>query len=183
LILTRPLPVQKGPLHRGGRAAHPEPRCRRPLQPEACRVAQARSCTIGFSGAVNGLSDHFAAGSSQLMHWRTVRPQMVTTGTIRFSQFGQRVVRSMRSSRFSALNQEPGLLFHLSVTAKPGGCHGSCSGHARSARAAAGPSIPDIGSTPATFQSIRAATTSSPASRNGSGYCGSIVILMTLVTA
>ena len=37
-------------------------------------------------------------------------------------------------------NQELELLFHLSVTAKTGGCHGSRPGHARSARAAAGPS-------------------------------------------
>jgi hypothetical protein len=34
------------------------------------------------------------------MHWRSVRPEMVTTGTNRFPHFGQRVVRSMRSSRF-----------------------------------------------------------------------------------
>src|SRR5258705_10050324 len=48
--------------------------------------------TIVFSGAVTGLSAHFTAGSSQLMHWRSVRPEMVTTGTIRFPHFGQRVV-------------------------------------------------------------------------------------------
>ena len=34
------------------------------------------------------------------MHWRSVRPEMVTIGTNRFPHFGQRVVRSMRSSRF-----------------------------------------------------------------------------------
>jgi len=34
------------------------------------------------------------------MHWRSVRPEMVTTGTNRFPHFGQCVVRSMRSSRF-----------------------------------------------------------------------------------
>jgi len=33
-----------------------------------------RSSTIGFSGTVTGLSAHFTAGSSQLMHWRSVRP-------------------------------------------------------------------------------------------------------------
>jgi hypothetical protein len=33
------------------------------------------------------------------MHWRSVRPEMVTIGTNRFPHFGQRVVRSMRSSR------------------------------------------------------------------------------------
>jgi hypothetical protein len=43
------------------------------------------------SGAVSGLSVHFTAGSSQLMHCRSVRPEMVTTGTIRFPHFGQRV--------------------------------------------------------------------------------------------
>jgi hypothetical protein len=46
---------------------------------------------IGFSGAISGLSAHFTAGSSQLMHWRSVRPEKVTTGTIRFPHFGQRV--------------------------------------------------------------------------------------------
>jgi len=46
---------------------------------------------IGFSGAMSGLSAHFTAGSSQLMHWRLVRPEKVTTGTIRFPHFGQRV--------------------------------------------------------------------------------------------
>src|SRR6267378_5318347 len=85
--------------------------CPSPLQPEARRVVQARSSTIGFSGAVSGLSYHFTAGSSQLMHWRSVRPERVTTGTIRFSHFGQLVVRSMRASRFSTPNQELELLF------------------------------------------------------------------------
>jgi hypothetical protein len=46
---------------------------------------------IGFSGAVSGLSAHFTAGSSQLMHWRSVRPEMVITATSRFPHFGQRV--------------------------------------------------------------------------------------------
>ena len=32
------------------------------------------------------------------MHWRSVRPEMVTTGTNRFPHFGQCVVRSMRFS-------------------------------------------------------------------------------------
>jgi hypothetical protein len=47
---------------------------------------------MGLSGALTGLSAHFTAGSSQLMHCRSVRPEMVTTGTIRFPHFGQRVV-------------------------------------------------------------------------------------------
>ena len=69
------------------------------------RVVQARSYTIGCSAAVSGLSADFTAGSSQLMHWRSVRPERVTTGTIRFPHFGQRVVRSMRSSRFCTLTR------------------------------------------------------------------------------
>jgi hypothetical protein len=40
------------------------------------------------------------AGSSQPMHWKSVRPEIVTTGTISFPHFGQRVIRSVRSSRF-----------------------------------------------------------------------------------
>jgi hypothetical protein len=55
-------------------------------------AVQTRSSTIGFSGAVSGLSADFSAGSSQLMHWRSVRPEMVTTGTMRFPHFGQHVV-------------------------------------------------------------------------------------------
>jgi hypothetical protein len=53
---------------------------------------QARYAAMGLSGALTGLSAHFTAGSSQLMHCRSVRPEMVTTGTIRFPHFGQRVV-------------------------------------------------------------------------------------------
>jgi hypothetical protein len=34
------------------------------------------------------------------MHWKSVRPEIVTTGTMTFPHFGQRVIRSMRSSRF-----------------------------------------------------------------------------------
>jgi hypothetical protein len=45
-----------------------------------------------FDPAVSGLSADFSAASSQLMHWRQVRPEMVTTGTIRFTHFGQHVV-------------------------------------------------------------------------------------------
>jgi hypothetical protein len=52
---------------------------------------------IGFSGAVSGLSAHFTAGSSQVMHWRSVRPDQVTTGTRRFPHLRQRVIGSMRS--------------------------------------------------------------------------------------
>ncbi len=59
------------------------------------RVVQARSFTIGSSAAVGGLSADFSAGSSQLMHWRSVRPERVTIATISFPHFGQRVVRSM----------------------------------------------------------------------------------------
>jgi hypothetical protein len=36
------------------------------------------------------------AGSSQLMHWRSVRPDKVTTGTRCFPHFWQCVIRSMR---------------------------------------------------------------------------------------
>jgi hypothetical protein len=57
-----------------------------------------RSSTIGFSGTVTGLSAHFTAGSSQLMHWRSVRPEMVITGSIRFPHFEQRIVRSIGTS-------------------------------------------------------------------------------------
>src|SRR5258705_5151423 len=63
---------------------------------------------MGFSGAVTGLSAHFTAGSSHLMHWRSVRPE--TNGTNRFPHFGQLVGRSMRSSRF-LLNRKLKLLF------------------------------------------------------------------------
>ena len=47
-----------------------------------------------------------------------MRPERVTTGTIRFPHFGQRVVRSMRSSRFCTPDSELELLFHSSVSAK-----------------------------------------------------------------
>jgi hypothetical protein len=103
----------------------------------------ARTSELDGHAAIGKLSDHFTAGSSQLMHWRTVRPEMVTTGTIRFSQFGQRVVRSMRSSRFPP-NRELELLFHLSGTAKTGGCHGSCSGHAMFSASSRRPINPPI---------------------------------------
>ena len=75
------------------------------------------STTIGFSGAVRGLSAHFTAGSSQLMHCRSVRPEMVTTAAIRFPHFGQRVIRSsMRPSRIFTHNAELALLFQSSVS-------------------------------------------------------------------
>ena len=61
-------------------------------KPRFTRRHQTRSSTIGLSGAVGGLSANFSAGSSQLMHWRSVRPEMVTTDTIRFPHFGQHVV-------------------------------------------------------------------------------------------
>src|SRR5260370_12951017 len=71
---------------------------------------------IGFSAAVSGLSAHFTAGSSQLMHWRSVRPEMVTTGTIRFPHLAQRVIRSMTSSSiFFTSNPERELLFHRAL--------------------------------------------------------------------
>ena len=65
-----------------------------------------------LSGAVGELSAHFTAGSSQPMHWKSVRPEIVTTGTIRFPHFGQRVIRSMRSSRIFYRNSELEFLFH-----------------------------------------------------------------------
>jgi hypothetical protein len=55
------------------------------------------SATIGFSGTISGVSAHLIAGSSQLMHWRSVRPDRVTTGTRCFPHLGQCVIRSMRS--------------------------------------------------------------------------------------
>src|ERR1700692_4193947 len=73
---------------------------------------------IGFSGAMSGRSAHFTAGSSQLMHWRSVRPEMVTTGISRFPHFGQCVIRSMRSSRFCPPNSEQEFLFHSGVSAE-----------------------------------------------------------------
>src|SRR6266436_6264891 len=79
-------------------------------------VAQTCAGTIGFSGAVSGLSAHFTAGSSQLMHCRSVRPEMVTTATIRFPHFGQRVSRSMRPSRIFTPNPELAFLFQSSVS-------------------------------------------------------------------
>jgi hypothetical protein len=47
-------------------------------KPRFTRRHQTRSSTIGLSGAVGGLSANFSAGSSQLMHWRSVRPEIVT---------------------------------------------------------------------------------------------------------
>jgi hypothetical protein len=78
------------------------PRWSSPLdfQRETCGVRLARPDAIGPGGAVSGLSAHFTAGSSQLIHWKSVRPEMVITATVRFPHFGQRVVRSMASSRF-----------------------------------------------------------------------------------
>jgi hypothetical protein len=49
---------------------------------------------------VSGLSAHFAAGSSQLIHWKSVRPEMVITATVCLPHFAQRVGRSMAFSRF-----------------------------------------------------------------------------------
>jgi hypothetical protein len=82
-------------------------------EPKAGGAVKTRSDTIGFSGAVSGLSAHFTAGSSQLMHWRSVRPEMVTTGTNRFPHFGQLIVPSTRSSRFFNPNQKLKLLCHI----------------------------------------------------------------------
>src|ERR1700681_4822850 len=48
------------------------------------------------------------------MHWRSVRPERVTTGTMRFPHLGQRVRSFMRSSRFFLHNRETELLFHPS---------------------------------------------------------------------
>lgn len=52
---------------------------------------------------MSGLSAHFAAGSSQLIHWKSVRPEMVITATVRLPHFAHRVGRSMASSRFYLL--------------------------------------------------------------------------------
>ena len=60
----------------------------------------ARSGAVGAGGAVSGLSAHFAAGSSQLIHWKSVRPEMVITATVCLPHFAQRVGRSMAFSRF-----------------------------------------------------------------------------------
>ena len=49
---------------------------------------------------MSGLSAHFAAGSSQLIHWKSVRPEMVITATVRLPHFAHRVGRSMAFSRF-----------------------------------------------------------------------------------
>src|SRR5260221_13908291 len=50
------------------------------------------------------------------MHWRSVRPEMVTTGTIRFPHLAQRVIRSMTSSSiFFTSNPERELLFHRAL--------------------------------------------------------------------
>ena len=69
----------------------------------ACRFEFARffqwwaagSARSGLSGTVSGLSAHFTAGSSQLMHWSSVRPEMATTGSNSFPHFAQRVMHSM----------------------------------------------------------------------------------------
>jgi hypothetical protein len=61
-------------------------------EPTVGEVVQVRSSSVGFSGAVGGLWANFTAGSSQLMHWRSVLPQIVTTGASRFPHFLQRVV-------------------------------------------------------------------------------------------
>jgi hypothetical protein len=66
------------------------------ISPQAARGTTG-SASIGFSGAICGLSANFTAGSSQLMHWRSVRPDKVITGTRCFPHFGQCVIRSMRS--------------------------------------------------------------------------------------
>jgi len=69
-------------------------------QSKASGAVQTGCGTLGLSsiGAVSGLSAHFTAGSSQLIHCKSVRPAMVITGTIRFSHFRQYVVRSIKSS-------------------------------------------------------------------------------------
>src|SRR6185437_12760252 len=75
----------------------------------------AGSATIGLSGAVSGLSANFTAGSSQLIHWSSVRPEMATTGTNSFPHFAQRVMRSITDTPTFALNSELEILFHSSV--------------------------------------------------------------------
>jgi hypothetical protein len=59
-----------------------------------------------------------------------VRPEKVTTGTIRFPHFGQRVVRSMRSSRSFTRNSELEFFVPFERFGETGGFHGSYSGHA-----------------------------------------------------
>jgi hypothetical protein len=87
------------------------PRWSSPLdfQRETCGVRLARPDAIGPGGAVSGLSAHFTAGSSQLIHWKSVRPEMVITATVRFPHFGQRVVRSIATSDFTS-DQKTGTL-------------------------------------------------------------------------
>jgi len=63
-------------------------------------IPDCGSYEVRFPGALSELSTHFTAGSSQPMHWKAVQPEIVTTGTVSFPHFGQRVIRSMRSSRF-----------------------------------------------------------------------------------
>jgi hypothetical protein len=63
-----------------------------------CEITDAvGSAAICFSGAISGLSAHFTTGSSQLMHWRSVRPDKVITGTRCFPHLGQCVIGFMRS--------------------------------------------------------------------------------------
>src|SRR5260370_7937015 len=50
------------------------------------------------------------------MHWRSVRPEMVTIGNIRFPHLAQRVTRSMTcSSILFTSNPERELLFHRAL--------------------------------------------------------------------
>jgi hypothetical protein len=118
------------------------------------RIAQAlalASVRGGQSGLSAFLYDWFFRGCE-----RTFRPLhrgVVTTYALENGAAGDGdnrdhslfAIRAARCSIHEILpiythNKELELLFHLSVTAKTGGCHGSRPGHARSARAAAGPS-------------------------------------------
>jgi len=95
-----------------------------PLEPELIsafsRLAPVRffqcwmagSATTGLSGTVSGPSAHFAAGSSQLMHWSSVRPEMATTGSNNFPHLAQRVMRSITDTPVLAPNSELAFLFH-----------------------------------------------------------------------
>jgi hypothetical protein len=77
---------------------------------------------IGFSGAVSELSAHFTAGSSQPMHWKSVRPEMVTTGAVRFPHFGHRVTQIHEILPiFSPVTQNWNFCSNRAVSAETGG--------------------------------------------------------------
>jgi hypothetical protein len=105
------------------------------------------SAAICFSGAISGLSAHFTTGSSQLMHWRSVRPDKVITGTRCFPHLGQCVIGFMRS-----------LPIFLPVTRNCSFCSIRAFGH--------GASVPAL-LPPHTIGTIPASTKAGDASRRG----------------